>query len=72
MLTGFFAAEATLDTKIVDVFLKDELVESYEFTWDLLNAPLFDQDFVDRAKARMRDDDYSVEQIAEARFSIRG
>jgi hypothetical protein len=46
-------------------------VESYEFTWDLLNAPLFDQDFVDRAKARMRDDNYSAEQIAEARFSIR-
>ena len=61
-----------MDAKIVDVFLKDELVESYEFAWDLPNAPLFDQDFVDRAKARMRDDNYSAEQIAEARFSIRG
>jgi len=66
------AAEVTLDTKIVDVFLKDELVVSYELAWDLRNAPLFDQDFIDRAKARMRDDNYSAEQIAEARFSIRG
>jgi len=71
-LAGGFSAEAAVDAKIVDVFLKDELVESYEFAWDLLNAPLFDQDFVDRAKARMRDDNYSAEQIAEARFSIRG
>jgi hypothetical protein len=46
-------------------------VESYELAWNFLNAPLFDQDFVDRAKARMRDDNYSAEQIAEARFSIR-
>jgi hypothetical protein len=47
-------------------------VESYEFAWNLLNAPLFDQDFIDRAKARMQDDNYSAEQIAEARFSVRG
>ena len=60
-----------MDAKIVDVFLKDELVESYEFASDLLNSPLFDQDFVDRAKARMRDDNYSAEQIAEARFGVR-
>jgi len=58
-----------VDAKIVDAFLKDELVDSCEFAWDLLNAPLFDQDFVDRAKARMRDDNHSAEQIAEARFS---
>jgi hypothetical protein len=70
-LAGGFSAEAAVDAKIVDVFLKDELVESYEFAWDLLNAPLLDQDFVDRAKARMRDDDYSAEQIAEARFGVR-
>jgi hypothetical protein len=70
-LAGGFSAEAAVDAKIVDVFLKDELVESYEFAWDLLNAPLFDQHFVDRAKARMRDDNYSAEQIAEARFGVR-
>jgi len=58
--------------RIVDIFLKDELVESYEFEAGLLHAPLFDQDFVDRAKARMRDENYSAEQIAEARFSVRG
>ena len=56
---------------IVDVFLNDELVESYKLDASLINAPLFDQDFIDRAKARMRDDNYSAEQIAVARFSIR-
>ena len=35
-------------------------------------APLFNQDFVDPAKARLRDDKISDEQIAEARFNIRG
>ncbi|MPZ34472.1 MAG: hypothetical protein GEV13_26385 [Rhodospirillales bacterium] len=57
--------------KIVDVFLKDELVESYELLWNIVNAPLFDQDFIDRARARMRVDGYTGQQIAEARFSIR-
>ena len=47
-------------------------MESYELAWTLLNAPLFDQDFIDRAKARMQHDGYSAEQIAEARFNIRG
>ena len=47
-------------------------MESYTFAWDLLNAPLFNQDFIDRAKARMQDDNYSAEQIAETRFSVRG
>ena len=42
-----------MTARIVDVFLKDELVKSYEFEAGLLLAPLFDQDFVDRTKARM-------------------
>jgi hypothetical protein len=60
-----------VSTKTVDVFLKDELVASYELTWGIVNAPLFDQDFIDRAKARMRVDGYPESQVAEARFVIR-
>jgi hypothetical protein len=57
--------------KIVDVFLQDVLVESYELTASLVHAPLFDQDFIDRAKARMKADNYTDRQIAEARFVVR-
>ena len=57
--------------RIVDVFLRDELVVSYELTWDIVNSPLFEQDFIDRARARMQVDGYTDQQIAEARFSIR-
>jgi len=58
-------------SKIVDVFLGDVLVESYSLAWDIVHAPLFDQDFIDRAKERMRADNYTARQIAQARFSIR-
>ena len=58
-------------TKIVDVFLKDALAASYELTWNIVNAPLFDQDFIDRARTRMREDGYTDQQVTEARFSIR-
>lgn len=57
--------------KTVDVFLNDRLVESYGFDWDIRRAPLFDQDFIDRARDRMRADNYSDAQIAQARFSVR-
>jgi hypothetical protein len=57
--------------KIVDVFLQDVLVESYELAASLVHAPLFDQDFIDRAKARMKADNYTDRQIAEARFVVR-
>lgn len=58
-------------SKIVDVFLQDILVESYELTASLIHAPLFDQDFIDRARARMKADNYTDRQIAEARFVVR-
>jgi hypothetical protein len=45
--------------RIVDVFLKDRLVVSYELLWDILNAPLFDLDFIDRAKARLQEAGYA-------------
>ena len=57
--------------KIVDVFLKDVLVQSYTVTWDMTHAPLFDQDFVDRARERMKADGFTAQEVAEARFSIR-
>ncbi len=58
-------------TRTVDVFIGDELVESYVIDWDIRHAPLFDQDFIDRARARLRADDYAAEQVAQARFSVR-
>ena len=57
--------------KTVDVFLKDVLVQSYTVTWDMTHAPLFEQDFIDRARERMKADGYTAQEVAEARFSIR-
>jgi hypothetical protein len=57
--------------KIVDVFLKDVLVQSYTVSWDMTHAPLFDQDFIDRARERMKADGYTAQEVAEARFFIR-
>lgn len=57
--------------KIVDVFLKDVLVQSYTITWDITHAPLFEQDFIDRARQRLKADGYTARDVAEARFSVR-
>lgn len=57
--------------KIVDVFLKDVLVQSYTVAWEMTHAPPFEQDFIDRARERMKADGYTVQDVAEARFSIR-
>ena len=57
--------------KIVDVFLRDALVQSYTMTWDMTHAPLFEQDFIDRARERMKSDGYTAQEVAEAQFSIR-
>lgn len=58
--------------KIVDVFLRDVLVQSYTMAWDMTHAPLFDQDFIDRARERLKAEGYTAQEVAEARFSIRG
>jgi hypothetical protein len=58
-------------TKIVDVFLSDQRVESYAIHWNLRASPTFDQDFVDRARECMRHDNYPASEIARARFAIR-
>ena len=57
--------------KIVDVFLRDVLVRSYTMMWDMTHAPLFEQDFIDRARERMKADGYTPQEVAEAQFSIR-
>jgi hypothetical protein len=63
--------EAPVATKIVDVFLKDVLLRSYTLDWDFTHAPLFEQDFIDRARLQMQADGYPAEQISAARFIVR-
>jgi hypothetical protein len=63
--------EAPVAARIVDVFLKDVLVRSYALDWDIVHTPLFDQDFIDRARERLKADGYTAQQIAEARFVVR-
>jgi hypothetical protein len=63
--------EAPVATRIVDVFLKDVLLRSYTLDWDVTHAPLFEQDFIDRARLQMHADGYTTEQIAAARFIVR-
>jgi hypothetical protein len=58
-------------TRIVDVFLQDVLVASYILTLKVVHDPMLEQDLVEAAKKRMTADDYTAEQIAAARFSVR-
>lgn len=57
--------------KIVDVFEKDKLLESYTVIWNVLNAPASVQDFVRLAKDCMRDDGYTAARIAAATFKVK-
>jgi hypothetical protein len=57
--------------KVVDVFLKDRLVASYPVALGMLNGPTADQDYIELAKDAMREDGYSAEDIAGAKFSVR-
>jgi hypothetical protein len=63
--------EVPVATKIVDVFVKDAFLRSYEFDWNITHAPPFEQDFIDRARQQMQADGYAGEQIADARFVVR-
>jgi hypothetical protein len=58
-------------TKRIDVFLKDEYLRSYSIVLGFVNAPIFDQDYVDRARAQMQADGWSPEEIQLARFVVR-
>ena len=57
--------------KVVDVVLRDRLVASYPVVLDRLNAALSEQDFVGLARDSMRENGYTAEDIAEAKFSVR-
>jgi hypothetical protein len=58
-------------TRRVDVFLQDEYVRSYTIVLGFVNAPLFEQDYVDRARAQMQADGWSAEEVRQARFVVR-
>jgi hypothetical protein len=57
--------------KVVDVVLRDRLVASYPVVLDRLNAALSEQDFVGLARDSMRENGYTAEDVAEAKFSVR-
>lgn len=58
-------------TKRVDVFIQDEYVRSYTIVLGFVNSPIFDQDYIDRAREQMRGDGWSAEEVQVARFVIR-
>jgi len=58
-------------TKRIDVFLQDEYVRSYSIVLGFVNAPIFDQDYIDRARAQMQADGWSAEEVQLARFVVR-
>jgi hypothetical protein len=57
--------------KVVDVFLRDKFVASYPVVLDFLNVAISDQDFIGLARDSMREDGYTAEDIAEAKFIVR-
>ena len=60
-----------MPTKRIDVFLQDEYVRSYSIVLGFVNAPIFDQDYIDRARAQMQADGWSAEEVQLARFVVR-
>ena len=60
-----------MPTKLIDVFLRDEFLRSYSIVLGFVNAPIFEQDYVDRARARMQADGWSEEEVRQARFVVR-
>jgi hypothetical protein len=57
--------------KIVDVFVRDKLVASYPVVVTSLDEPLSDQHLIERVKEQMRTGNYTPEDIAVARFTVR-
>jgi hypothetical protein len=57
--------------KVVDVVLRDRLVASYPVVLNRLNAAISEQDFIGLARDSMRENGYTAEDIAEAKFSVR-
>lgn len=60
-----------MGNKAVDVFLGDKLVQSYRFDRGPASDMASDQDFIERARARLRLDGYAANVIADARFIVR-
>lgn len=60
-----------MPTKRIDVFIQDEYVRSYSIVLGFVNAPLFDQDYIDRARIQMQADGWSLDEVQLARFVIR-
>jgi hypothetical protein len=58
-------------TKRIDVFIQDEYVRSYSIALGFVNAPIFDHDYVDRARIQMQADGWSADEVQLARFVIR-
>ena len=57
--------------RVVDVFIADRLVRSYPVSWKLLNEPIIEQDAVELAQQAIKDDGFSADQIASARYVVR-
>lgn len=62
---------SVVPTKRIDVFLRDEYVRSYSIALGFVNAPIFEQDYVDRARAQMQADGWSAAEVRQARFVVR-
>ena len=62
---------SVVPTRVIDVFLRDEYLRSYSIVLGFVNAPIFDQDYVDRARAKMQADGWSAEEVRQARFVVR-
>ncbi len=60
-----------MPTKLIDVFLRDEYLRSYSVVLGFVNAPIFDQDYVDRARLQMQADGWSADEVQQARFVVR-
>jgi len=62
---------SVVPTKLIDVFLRDEYLRSYSIALGFVHAPIFDQDYVDRARAQMQADGWSADEVQQARFVVR-
>ena len=65
------AISSVVPTKLIDVFLRDEYLRSYSIALGFVHAPIFDQDYVDRARLQMQADGWSADEVQQARFVVR-
>ncbi len=62
---------SVVPTKLIDVFLRDEYLRSYTIALGFVHAPIFEQDYVDRARIQMQADGWSADEVQQARFVVR-